>query len=140
MTAIGEHPKRLLDKGEIGPKEKHTYILKLWIASTAINEVMGTIFKGQLRVEAIQGESKGLYKKIAKQAVPDDEASKFVTSSTGINFMQTSSDTNGKGVYTFASTKDDKYPVHYFQGTVTDNNVKFGGFCWKIVRTTETGG
>ncbi len=51
-----------------------------------------------------------------------------------------SSDTNGKGVYTFSSTKDDKYPVHYYRGAVTDNNVKFAGLCWKIVRTTNTGG
>ncbi len=31
-------------------------------------------------------------------------------------------------------------PVYYFNGAVTNNNVLFGGFCWKIVRTTETGG
>ncbi len=140
LNTIGENPKRLLDKGEIGPKEKHTYTLKLWIASTATNEVMGTIFKGQLRVEAMQGEGKGLYRMMAKKAVPDDEASEFVTSSTGIDFAQAPSDTNGKGMYTLASTKKDRYPVYYFRGAVTDNNVKFAGFCWKIVRTTETGG
>ena len=140
LNTIGENPKRLLDKGEIGPKEKHTYTLKLWIASTATNEVMGTIFKGQLRVEAMQGEGKGLYRMMAKKAVPDDEASEFVTSSTGIDFAQAPSDTNGKGIYTLASTKKDRYPVHYFRGEVTTNNVRFGGFCWKIVRTTSTGG
>ena len=31
-------------------------------------------------------------------------------------------------------------PVYYFNGAVEDNNVLFAGFCWKIVRTTETGG
>ena len=31
-------------------------------------------------------------------------------------------------------------PVYYFNGAVENNNVLFGNFCWKIVRTTETGG
>ena len=30
--------------------------------------------------------------------------------------------------------------IYYFNGAVENNNVLFGGFCWKIVRTTETGG
>ncbi len=81
-----------------------------------------------------------LYDEIKKKAVLDNIQSEFVSSTTGINFGEVSSDTNGKGVYTFASTKDDKFPVHYYRGAVTDNNVKFANFCWKIVRTTETGG
>ncbi len=82
----------------------------------------------------------GLYEEIAKKAVMDNIQSEFVSATTGINFGEISSDTNGKGVYTFSSTKDEKFPVHYYRGAVTNNNVKFGGFCWKIVRTTETGG
>ena len=31
-------------------------------------------------------------------------------------------------------------PVYYFNGDVEDNNVLFAGFCWKMVRTTDTGG
>ena len=31
-------------------------------------------------------------------------------------------------------------PVYYFNGAVTNNNVLFAGFCWKMVRTTDTGG
>ena len=31
-------------------------------------------------------------------------------------------------------------PVYYFNGAVTNNNMLFGGFCWKMVRTTDTGG
>ena len=30
--------------------------------------------------------------------------------------------------------------IYYFNGAVENNNVLFGGFCWKIVRTTDTGG
>ncbi len=98
------------------------------------------MFKGQLRIEAMQTIPKTLYTEIAKTAVLDNIQSEFVSASTGINFAEISSDTNGKGVYTLNSTKDEKFPVHYYRGAVTNNNVKFGGFCWKIVRTTETGG
>lgn len=41
---------------------------------------------------------------------------------------------NGEGADTYAN------PVYYYKGNVENNNVLFGGFCWKIVRTTETGG
>ncbi len=140
LSTTGEHPNRVLDKDIISAKDKYTYSLKIWIDSNATNEVMNTTFKGQLRIEAMQGKTKDLYKIIAKKAVLDNGKSEFVTNETGIDFGQISSDTNGKGIYTFASTKDDTYPVHYYRGAVTDNNVKFANFCWKIVRTTSTGG
>ena len=48
---------------------------------------------------------------------------------------------NGQGVYTRNGTENDKYPIYYYRGTqALSNNVVFGGFCWKIVRTTATGG
>ena len=40
----------------------------------------------------------------------------------------------GEGANTYANK------VYYYKGNVQNNNVLFGGFCWKIVRTTETGG
>ena len=39
----------------------------------------------------------------------------------------------------FATTDEDGI-VYYFRGAVDDNHLLFGGFCWKIVRTTGTGG
>ena len=44
------------------------------------------------------------------------------------------------GVYKMDSTKEDEFPVYYYRGIIDNNNVVFAGFCWKIVRTTETGG
>lgn len=98
-----------------------------------LNEYADSHFYGQ-------GCPKFLYDTIRSGAQLDNVASEFVSSSTGIDFSKTSSDTNGKGVYKLASTKDDMYPVFYYRGSVDNNNVKFANFCWKIVRTTETGG
>lgn len=44
------------------------------------------------------------------------------------------------GVYKLSSTNNDKYPVYYYRGSVSNNHVKFAKFCWNIVRTTSTGG
>ena len=45
-----------------------------------------------------------------------------------------------KGVYMRAGTQNDSYPIVYYRGAVEDNNVIFRNYCWKIVRTTDTGG
>ena len=81
-----------------------------------------------------------LYNFMKQEAVMDNTSSEFVSSSSGINFSNISSNTNGKGVYIRAGTEDNEYPILYFRGDVDNNHVKFGGFCWKIVRTTESGG
>ena len=57
-----------------------------------------------------------------------------------IDFKKISSNVNGKGLYLLETTKKDKYPVYYYRGEVNNNNALFAGFCWKIVRTTSTGG
>ena len=81
-----------------------------------------------------------LYNFMKEDAVMDNTSSEFVSSSSGIDFGSASSNTNGIGVYTRGGTENDKYPVMYFRGDVDNNHVKFGGFCWLIVRTTEKGG
>lgn len=59
---------------------------------------------------------------------------------TELSFGNAASDTNGKGLYVRSGTEKEAYPIYYYRGNVTDNNVLFAGFCWKIIRTTETGG
>ena len=81
----------------------------------------------------------GLAKIMAKNAYLDNGKSEYMTSCNGVSFNDISSDTNGRGIYEMASTKNDTYPIYYYRGEV-DNNVKFGGFCWKAIRTTDTGG
>ena len=82
----------------------------------------------------------GLAKIMAQNSLLDNVKSEYVNSCSGVNFNEISSDTNGKGIYEIASTKNDTYPIYYYRGAVDNNNVKFGGFCWKAIRTTDTGG
>lgn len=75
-----------------------------------------------------------LYDKISKDSLGNDK-------SIGINYSRLSSSTNGEGIYLFDETKNDTFPVYFFRGShKLNNNLIYGGFCWKIVRTTETGG
>ena len=69
------------------------------------------------------------------------------SSDENIDFAQISSDTNGNGLY-YTSNLDltEDYDqngtgerVYYYRGAVTNNNVRFGGYCWRIVRTNEDG-
>ena len=64
-------------------------------------------------------EDKSLYRTIKKRAQTDKTYLALYT---------------GEGADTYAN------PVYYYKGNVQNNNVLFAGFCWKIVRTTETGG
>ena len=61
---------------------------------------------------------------------------------TNVNFGQkaTVADGNGNGLNIVNGTENDQYPVYYFRGQVTDNNVIWGDYCWRVFRTTETGG
>ena len=64
-----------------------------------------------------------------------------------IDFSKAPSDTNGNGINILEGTENDTFPIYFYRGfdtegksVVSKNNVLFGGFCWKIVRTTDTGG
>ena len=57
-----------------------------------------------------------------------------------INFTENATDTNGKGIFVVNDTKNDDNPIYYYRGNIENNNALFAGYCWKIVRTTDTGG
>ncbi len=87
----------------------------------------------QVKVEANQGiwvEEPSAFNTIKKN----------VNTTTQINFAYISSSTNGQGLYILPGTESNVNPIYYYRGAVTDNNVIFGGFCWQMVRTTDTGG
>ena len=93
-------------------------------------EFTGKIDYSQDDGEGVSRSKNSLYQQIVKETQLD----------TGINLGAISSDTNGKGVYTLDRTVNTANPIYYYRGKVTNNNVIFGSFCWKIIRTTNTGG
>jgi alternate signal-mediated exported protein len=79
---------------------------------------------------------------ISRTRLYDLVASKTSGVDSSVDFSQTAtaSTGNGNGVNTLAAHKDDDKPVYYYRGEVSDNNVLFNNQCWKMVRTTGTGG
>ncbi len=127
----------------IRPQEKQYYILKIWLQETGQpqNEDQGLTFSGQIIATTEKKTvNKNLVNLMKTEAVLDNIASTYVTSPTGIDFSKISSDTNGKGLYILHGTENNPNPIMYYRGAVENNNVKFANYCWKIVRTTETGG
>ena len=94
------------------------------------SDLMGKSFKGTLGIDTLQVPTAVAVLKASNEAMP----------STTLNFSQSSIDSNGNGLYILTSTKNDAYPIYFYRGNISNNNLKFAGFCWKIVRTTSTGG
>ena len=139
----GNTPIELDTNIEIISGTKQYYVLKVWLQETGSvqNWDQGLDFSAQVEATTEKKNiTKTLVGTMKEEAVLDNIASTYVTSPTGIDFSQISSDTNGKGLYILSSTANDQYPIMYYRGAVENNNVKFANFCWKIVRTTETGG
>ena len=119
-----------------------TYYLYVWLdAAETSPSTMNQSVSLSLGGECTDQEPlPKLINTISQGAVIDNISSTYVTNSNGVQFNAISSDTNGKGIYIRSGTENDAHPIYYYRGAVTDNNVLFGGFCWKIVRTTDTGG
>lgn len=92
----------------------------------------GTEWPGSALAEADPCHSNLLYYEIACHTNGPDNSIDFMKGAT--------SNTNGLGVNTRKTTANDAYPVYYYRGTVNNNLVIWADHCWRIVRTTSTGG
>ena len=99
--------------------ESNVVIKSIWKKLSVGKSMDGKISKVQTLYDLMADNSRGL--------------------DTDIDFSKSPTDSDS-GIYTIASTKNDKYPVHYYRGNIENNNIIFANFCWKIVRTTSTGG
>ncbi|MBR7041953.1 MAG: hypothetical protein IKI04_00470 [Bacilli bacterium] len=129
----------ILDEISIPANTTWYYRVYTWLDGSNNPNVSNAVFKADLNAE-LYGSTKPLPKFIRNNAIIDNISSTYVTNANGVQFNDVSSDTNGKGLYLRAGTENTAHPIYYYRGTVTNNNVLFAGFCWKIVRTTNTGG
>ena len=118
-----------------------TYYLYIWLDETETQNLSGSIsvnMKGtssnnpNLPIDYGYDDGNGtntLFYKIKSSA------NKY----TRIDFSKQSSADGTKGIYTTTNTENN-VPVYYYRGAVDNNHVLFANFCWRIVRTTETGG
>ena len=102
----------LVKEDIIRGNEEKTYSIYLWMDESAGNEYMNKVFNAKVSVTS-EATKYTLYSKIK-----DDYES---------------------GIDSIAKYNDSEN-VYYYMGNVTNNNVIFNDFCWKIVRTTDTQG
>ena len=113
---------KYINKDYIEMPEKDVIFRATWTKTKVDKGMQGTV------------ASRELYEEIKMQSLGNDKAK-------GIDYSKVNSSTNGEGVYLFDETKNDIHPVYFFRGTHNlNNNLLYANLCWKIVRTTETGG
>ena len=125
----------------LNPGSSRSFSLKLWIDSSATSsQVLGKKFVGNLTSTGIA--VRNVDDSVGTVLVGSDKLYDYIKenadTTTTIDFSKTSEQDNTNGIYTTTNTDSGK-PVYYYRGNV-DNRVIFANFCWRIVRTTETGG
>ena len=109
-----------------------------------------TLASGNITLQTTSCSNSNLYERIQCMSSIDSVPSRYVNNAIYFNRPTSSKSEiddpnsygykNGLGIYQLTRTMGDPFSVYYYRGDVDNNNVKFGGFCWKIVRTTSTGG
>ena len=125
----------------LNPGSSRSFSLKLWIDSSAVSsQVLGKKFVGNLTSSgiAVRNVDDSVGTVLIGNELLYDYIKNNADTTTTIDFSQTSAASNTNGIYMTTDT-DSGIPVYYYRGDV-DNNVLFANFCWKIIRTTETGG
>ena len=108
--------------------ETKTYSLYLWIDKDEGNLGNGSTMNKSLNAYLTLGSGSVIGTQLVKGGLYKTIENRYNEDKTYL------------GLYTDDGSEDYTLPVYYYKGNVENNNVLFGGFCWKIVRTTETGG
>ena len=127
LSQINEAGNKVLDIGNINPGEKYTYNLKLWIDKDASNDVMGTAFKAQLRIEAIQD-----VKQTATLAITPNDASVTYDSATDDEKKEMFVMKHNPGRQQVGYSKDELTDYRYI-GSDPNNYVTFNDETWRII-------
>ena len=114
-----------LIKGYVGENTKEVTI-ECTISANAVER--NTLSEGNPANKVQQGVN--LYNLMKENASTDT-----------INFSVNSKTSGTNGIYTTTATEGN-VPVYYYRGAAdqVNNNIIFNNMCWKIIRTTETGG
>ena len=150
VSMDGENPATLSTDSNIiirdvilNPGSSRTFTIKLWINSnTSSSDILNKKFSASLTSTGIavknMADSDGTVL-IGEYTGPlYDYIKNNADTTTTIDFSKTSEVSNTNGIYTTTNT-DSGNPVYYYRGNV-DNHVLFANMCWRIIRTTETGG
>ena len=115
-----------------------TYYLYIWLDEMETQNLSGSISVKMKGTSSNNPNLKTVAGLTADSGTLYYEIESIANKTTTIDFSKTSEQDNTNGVYMTTNT-DSGIPVYYYRGNV-DNRVIFANKCWKIIRTTETGG
>ena len=133
-VSLGGSSKIKIYSGSIETTTSQTSISETWnfnlryynLNIAQDNSIIGKTFGGNIKVENIDCDfteyAKNLYSTIARRYEKRDTYVKLY---------------NGRS---YGDTTKYANKIYYYTGNVENNNVLFANYCWKIVRTTDTGG
>ena len=113
-----------------------TILLKMWIDEDSGSNGTNKNYYGSATVEMYQKVNE-IFIKFAELASSTNYVKSYddiITQNPTFNTQDTyTTNPNKRPVYYFTSDDENNYAAQY-------GNVLFGGFCWQIIRTTDTGG
>ena len=112
-----------------------TYYLYIWLDQSETQNLSGSI---SVNMKGTSSNNPNLTTETVKSISLYDYIKNSANTTTTIDFSKTSEASSTNGIYMTTDTEGN-VPVYYYRGNV-DNRVIFANFCWRIVRTTETGG
>ena len=113
-----------------------TYYLYIWLDESETKNISsGNI---SVNMKGTSSNNPNLTTEAVKSIPLYDYIKNNADTTTTIDFSQTSEESNTNGIY-MTTDIEGNVPVYYYRGNV-DNHIIFANFCWRIVRTTETGG
>ena len=128
----GMEKSTLVTELSMASKEEKIWYIAVWLGeidADQTNTDKGE-FGGTVTFETIETKTNVFTKTILEPNAQSDAT---------IDFSKTSEESNTNGIYLRSGTENDPYPIYYYRGNV-NNNLLFADTCWKVVRTTETGG
>jgi hypothetical protein len=118
----------IMPTGQTGDVATHN--VKLWIDEDAPESIIGKTVALEISVNGVVADENDL----ASKLLINVNGSATVKAKTAPTFSSVA--TTELGLY---ATSDDYGTSYYYRGTVTNNNVIFGGFCWKVIRINGNG-
>ena len=113
-----------------------TYYLYIWLDESETENISsGNI---SVNMKGTSSNNPNLTTEAVKSIPLYDYIKNNADTTTTIDFSKTSKASGTNGIYMTTNTEGN-VPVYYYRGNV-DNRVIFANYCWRIVRTTETGG
>jgi hypothetical protein len=113
----------------------HTYTLTIKFLNKTTNQDInqGKKFSAKLQVNEYKNYV-NLTKNLAHDLTEIQGGTSAIAAKTAPDF--TNNATTDEGMF---ATTDDYGTSYYYRGAVTNNNILFGGFCWKVIRINGNG-